>query len=352
MRLCFGTFARVLNCCRQNIIQSQLIARVVMCIDPQNSSIISNWSKVKKQLEDSGIITEEFECNEPAISKLLSCRKNFIFSDGENADIPTQSIVINRFETLVSPFIDSDKKAKVILGLLDIIQKDECLDSETKENFKKYLGMDKKRLLRQREFIFSGFLGQVLLYTVCGKVDNRVGAGYVKTITPDYIDNATEPYMYDCHWDAFTQTLTLSFVEMYDILKQAMRSYQVGAFIEKIDPTVKLDIRWVEKCEGFLGFIKDRICIPFGQDSANTKGKTLQMIEQLAQTLDEYTQYLGVHMRPIAEDIETMVPIYRDEKLEWYMDFIEKSNHYRQKICSICQEISLHVSRHICLEES
>lgn len=351
MRLCFGTFARILNGCRHNIIQAQLIARIVMCIDPQNSSIIRNWDKVKKQLDDSGFITEEFECNEPAISKLLSCRLNFVFSDGESANIPTQNIVINKFETLVSPFIDSDKKAKVILALLDIIQKDECLDFETKENFKKYLGMDKKHLLQQTEFIFSGFLGKVLLYTVCGKVDNRVGAECVEAITSDYIDKVTEPYMYDYHWDTSTQTLTLSFVEMYNIFNHAVQSYQVDTFIEKIDPTVKMDIRWVEKCESFLGFINDKICIPFGQDLVNAKGKTFQMIQQFAQTLDEYTQYLGYHMRPIAEDIETMVPISRDEKMECYMEFIEKTKHYRWKSCSIYQELFHHATRYIYLEK-
>lgn len=352
MRLCFGTFAKVLNCCRQNIVQSQLIARIVMCIDPHNFSIIKNCENVKNQLDNSGIITEIFDCNESAISRLLSCRQDFVFIDRGNASIPTQNVVINRFEMLVSPFIDSDKKAKVILALLDIIHKDESIALETKENFKKYLGTDKKHLFQQTEFIFSGFLGKVLLYTVCGKVNNRVGAECVKTITPNYIDNVTEPYMYDCYWDAFTQTLTLSFVEMYNILNHTIQSYQVDTFIKKIDPTVKLDIRWVENCEGFLGSIKDKICNPFGQDSVNANGKTLQMILQFAQTLDEYIQYLGYHMRPIVEDIETMVPISRDENMECYLEFIEKTKHYRQKICSIYQEISHHATLYTYLEES
>ena len=340
MRLCFGTFATVLNLCRHNILQATLIARIVACIDPGNSSIIKNWLEIREQVEDYGTITVKIEGNEQTISKLLACKTNFVFAEREDAKIPTQDTIIKRFETLVAPFIHEDKKAKIILTLLNLIKEDKSLDFEKKENFNKYLGMGKQHLLYQTEFTFSDFMGRILLYTVCSNIDNRVGKEYVKDITNDYIDNIVKPYAYGYQWNTSSQTLKLSFMEIFIIFRQAILNYQLEYFIEEVDPTVHVNINNLEKCDDFLKFTETNIWIPFRQESICW---ILQKVQSFGQTLQDYTKYLGTNIRPIAENPSFFVPLFRDENPKWSLNFEKETKNYRQQLIDIYQEIYRHM---------
>ena len=170
MRLCFGSFATVLVCCRQDIHISQqsFISKLIKTVDPKST-----------YLKDKS-----------AVSKLLNCQKNFTFADKEEAMRPILDTVIRELKTEVTPFIEEDKKAKVILTLLGIIQKDSYIDTEKQQIFKMYFGVDKQDLFQQSEFILSDFLGRVVLYTVCGNIDNtenEIKKESIKEIISDYI---------------------------------------------------------------------------------------------------------------------------------------------------------------------
>ena len=115
MRLCFGTFATILNHCRQNTTQAAFIAKIVNIVDPK-----------------SRYCGEDMAGDGPAITKLLSCKIDFAFSE-RTADILSLGTVIERFETDISPFIDEDKKGRLIIALLSLIKNDNCIDSEKKK---------------------------------------------------------------------------------------------------------------------------------------------------------------------------------------------------------------------------
>lgn len=340
MRLCFGTFATVLNLCRHNILQATLIARIVACIDPGNSSIIKNWLEIREQVENYETITDIIVGNEQTISKLLACKTNFVFADREDAKVPTQDTIIKRFETLVAPFIDEDKKAKIILTLLNLIKEDKSLDFEKKENFNKYLGMGKQDLLHQTEFTFSDFMGQILLYTACGNINNKVGKEYVKDITNDYIDNIVKPYVYEYQWNTSSQTLKLSFMEIFNLFQQSLQDYQLPIFIEEVNPTNYMDINNLKKCDDYLKFTESNIWIPFRQEPTCWM---LQKIQDFTQTLQDYTIYLGTNMRPIAENPSFFVPMFRDENPKWALNFEKVTKNYRQQLIDIYQEIYRHM---------
>lgn len=343
MRLCFGIFAKVINLCRNNILQAPLIARIVMCIDPENT-IFSYNIAIINQINDydtiTDTITDDFICNEQTISKLLACRITFAFSNRKSPKLPQQDIVVNRFENLVAPYIDEDKKGKIILTLLNIIKEDESIDFEKKENFKNYLGMEKQDLLQQTVFIFSDFMARILLYTLCSNIDNRVGIECAKTITDNYIEETCKSYEYEYQWDTSSQTLTLPFAKMFLILNQAIHKYQITEFVEKVDPTNYMEDKWLDNCECFLKYITENIRNRFQQE---LKSWTLQKIQEFAQTLNEYTDYLGIEMRPIAEQPNYFVPKFRDENIPWALNFAEKITNYRQKLISIYQEIYKHM---------
>lgn len=362
MRLCFGTFATVLNCCRQNVQQATLVARIAKVVDPcsryigenrykiieqeqdQNQKLDQNQELDQNQKLDQDPTKEKIEGDKPATNKLLHCKINFVFDNEEFANNLTLDETIKRFETEVAPFIDEDKKAKVILVLLDIIQKDKCIDFDKKENFKKFLGVDKQHLLQQSEFVFSDFLGRILLYSLLGNVDNTVGRSCVNSITNNYIDAFVEPYAYEYQWDTTSQTLVLSFVTIFNIFNQAILDYQIDTFVECVDPTNMMEFEWLNKCKNFLKHTESSIWVPFGPSTVEKKGLVLQKVQQFAQTLVAYTEYLPLNMRPLdVNSVDRFVPLYRDENVKWALSFEKNTQNYRQHLISIYQEICHHM---------
>ena len=113
MYLCFGVLAKLLNYCRQNTTQSTLIARIARCLD-QNSNYIVPEDRFKDGWEIKG--------DDPAANKLLRCKKNFIFSDGNIINNIAEASVIEHFKAGVAPLIDEDQKPIIVLALLDIIR--------------------------------------------------------------------------------------------------------------------------------------------------------------------------------------------------------------------------------------
>lgn len=323
MRLCFGTFASVLNYCRWRISQASFISKIINIIDPK-----------------SRYTGEKMAGDGPAITKLLSCKIDFVLSDGETMNMPEQSIVATQLEKQVSPFIDEDMKGKVVIALLDIIRRDKCIDFEKKESFQKYLGLEKQQLLQQSEFVFSDFLAKILLYTIGGNVSNRVGAQYVKIITADYINAIAKPYLNEFEWNSATHTVTLLYIKIFHIFNEAMINNQIDNFICKIDPANMMNFSWIEKCEIFINDTRENIWIPFAW---GTLGWTLQEIQKFAQALDDYTNYLGLNMRPIAEQPDILVPIFRDELPQLAIQFSNTASNYRHQLISIYTELYEHM---------
>ena len=336
MYLCFGTFATVLNCCRQGIQQAALIARIAKCVD-RHSSYIGNEDRYKKENEWT------IMGDGPATSKLLHCVRNFVFDDNQTTNKPNINDVIENFETNVAPFITEDKKATVIFTLLDIIRQDKNIDSKTKECFKKYLGASKQELLQKREYIFSDFLGRILLYTVDGNVDNTLGKEYVRLITKDYIGEIYDRYADEYTWRANTQTLELTFITIYLHFCETMECYQIDKFIERIDPTNMMSGKWLEQFDGFPKDTESNIWNQFAPNNMGEPATTLHMVRKFAQTFDEYTNYLGKHMRPADEGGDLFVPFHRDENMEWALEFNSMVHDYRQKLNSICREMYIHM---------
>lgn len=327
MILCFGTFASVLNCCRQHTLQAPFIAKIINIID-----------------SSSRYIGVDFAGDGPAINRLLSCKIDFILSDGVITKVPEQEDVIKRFENEIDPFIDEDNKAKIILTLLDIIRKDKSLDFDKRENLKKYIGFYKEQLLQQNEFVFSDFLGKILLYTICGNVSNKAGITCVKDITLDYINAISKPYVFEFQWDLDMQTLTLQFAKIFNIFNQAFTDYQIDYFILKIDPTNMMNFNWIEKCEKFIEYIRDNIYIPFSPSTTMNSGFMLTKTQQFAQTLNDYLKYLSLSMRPISDTkTYTAVPLFRDENPRWAINFANEVETYRKQLISIYEEIYNHM---------
>ena len=277
-------------------------------------------------------------------------QKNFSFFDKEEAEYPILETVIRELETEVTPFIEEDKKAKVILTLLGIIQKDANIDTDKQQVFKMYFGVDKQELLQQSEFILSDFLGRVLLYTVCGNIDNTknvISKGSIKDIISDYISNIAKPYMHDYQWDMSTQTLTLSFLKMFNTFNKAMSNYQIKYFIKAPVTSANPDYSWlrktispwIDKCDSFNEFVENNIIVPYEQSTHKT-GIMLNEIQHFTSELTNYSSFLKATIPPIVlGNRNPLKSSHWEEYSKWALYYTDQTQNYVQQLQSIYKEI-------------
>ncbi len=89
MKLCFGTFMKILDLCKYNITQENLITEIIRIIDDPKSRYITG---------------------KEAISKLKNCKIDYVFYSGNCDNIPSQNVIIQKIRENVSPYIDEEKK--------------------------------------------------------------------------------------------------------------------------------------------------------------------------------------------------------------------------------------------------
>lgn len=186
MVLCFGTFASTLRFARlQSVTDKQLIGSITRTVD-------KNCRYIEKGNDDS-------------VSRLYACEGNFPDAEIE----PGVEVVRKAGETLslvlplarktkvediadaffdaVIPLLDEDKKRPMILGLLDIIGRDDLLDFEKSASFKKYVGVTKAELLKQNRFDLSDLLPGLFLYSVVC-IKNTYEKGISRELTQEWFD--------------------------------------------------------------------------------------------------------------------------------------------------------------------
>lgn len=239
LRLCFGTFIAILDLCKYNITQEKLVADIVRIIDP-----------------DSRYIKDRTASN-----KLKKCQINFRLTSGYFNDVPSIASVKECMKNKIIPFIDESKIATLILSLLYIIQNESKNRTLKEEYFKKFFSADSSQLLTEKEFVFSEFLGRILLYTLYSGINNKTGSDCIKFITEDFIDEKLSLYKEDCQWISSTETLVLLFRKEFTLFNEALDKYAVRQFIEKIDPANQIYDECLENCENFLVYIRDNIWV-------------------------------------------------------------------------------------------
>lgn len=197
MRLCFGTFARVLQLCKLDVVTDpRLVGTMTRTIDP-------NCQYIKSE-------------NATSVHRLLNCTGNL--SPGNIADggtgvmrRPGRSIssilllapradrtdLTQKFADDVIGLLDENKKLNAVLALLNIIERDEVIDDDSasgkKRSFEKYVGTTKTALLSQSDYILSDLLAGIFLYTVAAGVVNTVGKESIDELTPEYIGGLENP---------------------------------------------------------------------------------------------------------------------------------------------------------------
>lgn len=173
IRLCFGTFASLLNKCRSEEVHQFDFLGTLICGIDKYSRYISEAS---------------------AITRLLKCELNYTLTEAAIIKEPTNDTLTNYIFKELAPFIMEDKKKTVILTLIDIIRRDTSLSREKKELFKEYFFVDREQFLMESNFVFSDIVSKALLFTTFGNVKNKYNKGDVFVISDEYINTVTVPY--------------------------------------------------------------------------------------------------------------------------------------------------------------
>ena len=301
MRLCFGTFARVLLPCTDFTAQ-ELGGVLAKLVDPKS-----------RYIEDK-----------TAVHKLFKCDINFVKGSDDAASVSKEDIILG-FEESVIPRINVDKIECVVLALCDIIFKDNEIEQSYESSFEKYTGVKKDALLSQSAYILPEFLAGLLLYTV-EVVNNKVGVECVKSVTEEYVDGITKKYKKDVRKNSGAKVVVFPTRQPKEILELAVQKCYIREFISS-DPTNKVKIDFVNGAEHFVNTMSYVISLLDGES------EVWSQIGILTQMMDEYNGYLSQNLIPHKDKKSIyLIPMYHEEKMKWVQSFESTTDEYRTKI--------------------
>ena len=196
MRLCFGTFARVLRACKlqQGVSDVKLIGELTKTIDPECEYGDSDGTAVSRLLSctqnlSNGNARRKGQKRNLSIKDFdpgyLTNRLSNIVDEAKKVD---RKVVAKNIAENVLPLLDEDKKKLIIPALFYIIALDTVIDTEKTASFEKYVGISKSELLSQKEIVLSELLAGLLIYVVIAVV-NTEGKNYAKTIDDTFLND-------------------------------------------------------------------------------------------------------------------------------------------------------------------
>lgn len=191
MRLCFGTFARVLQLCKLDVITDpRLVGTMTRTIDPNCEYIKSeNATSVHRLLNCTGNLSPgNITYGGTGVIRRPGRSLSSVLILAPRAD---KADLSQKFADDVIGLLDENKKLNAVLALLNIIQRDGVIDDDSasgkKRSFEKYVGTTKSALLSQSDYVLSDLLAGIFLYTVAAGIVNTVGKESIDELTSEYI---------------------------------------------------------------------------------------------------------------------------------------------------------------------
>lgn len=307
MRLCFGTFAGLMNRCRKKSInQTSFVGRMAWVIDKKTRCLqIISKDDDKTKKEDS--IAEEvvkigLEGNSAVVSKLLACKQNY---ENRSKKRPDFDDAKKEFSEMVSPMIVDSYKPFIILALIDLIRYDSSINSERSECFERCFGISKGQLFYTSNFEFNDIMTKALLYVTSPEIENIHPDSFSawsifsedgekipdifapKDLADFLIRNARDQRWYAINWNATSEILQLVDIQSKILLDQmyTLAKREIELFEKKVieDFNFDSDMRNLNK------MIKARLNIK----KAEYRGDDHLTIEKMRECLNTYKKLLG-----------------------------------------------------------
>lgn len=336
MRLCFGTFAKVLsehriykNKYNTGFTETELVDAIYNCSGRGSAYIDSDKGK-----------------NKTIASRLLNCSSPVRFLDESICSIerPLSEIVKQLTETVL-PQINPDSYSNILLSLLAIISSDKSIETNSKNSFIKFYGISKHELLQQTDFNLPDFLGRTLMYTMYGDIDNQIKNGAKqKKITLDIIIQLLSPYNLEVEVSP-TYDIKLNFVKIINLFKDAFFNFKIDSLIYKTDPSAFITEEALDFCEEFLEYINNNIWAPYAPENGEQLCFTLSKIQEFANTLNDYTTQLGFYLQPVFGEKTIFTPFPGKEK-----ELVSYSLDTRQRLDNLLSDIFAHTLANLCID--
>lgn len=344
IRVCFGTFATILNYFRNSsqISQTDFVYTIIKIMGIQNAYTTPIYiGKEIKLIPDKA-----------AISRILKCERDIPhLSESKYRSIQLEEIsiddIIVQFNEVIK-YIDVDSKSKIVLALRDIISKDSTLNNEHKETFNIIFGKSQKDFVMQYEYSFSELLSKTFLYTLYFGEKNMVGKNCIEYITKEYIEGIYEKCSHEIEWDNNKQLLTVTYLRNYVSFNNLLKKYDIPFFIEKIDPSSSgIEKRWLDIIPAFINELSGPEFIKCGDCDAKLNNEIVKQIQAFGLQLNEYFEYIGINVYDAAyfDSINgTDVP---EDTENWFFPkaslnlilFNKATYNYRKKMVDIYQNI-------------
>ena len=312
MVLCFGTFASILNCCKQNLPQDKFVPRIAWVVDRRNSSL---GSEIDFDVEDPA----DIDGNKPVVTRLLSCQRPLVLRDKQ---LPSHRTAKERFASQVMPSMNESMIAKALLAVLYVIQSDSTIENEYAATFKENLGVSKDKLLTLTKFNAPDFFARVLRYTTY--IDNKAGRPYAGKITEAFIERVADECWSELKWHADTQTVEIIPSEAKRLREElyVINEFRLSLMAERVDIT---DMGWLDIDMGVL----------FSRESPLIEIKDRNTQQMVSRKILQYIRLVHEFVECILEAQKaTSDPIMR-----WTLFPNERMRDIRQKLTNISDDL-------------
>lgn len=312
MVLCFGTFARILNCCKQNLPQDKFVPRIAWVVDRRNSSL---GSEIDFDVEDPA----DIDGNKTVVTRPLSCQRPLVLRDKQ---LPSHRTAKERFASQVMPSMNESMIAKALLAVLYVIQSDSTIENEYAETFKENLGVSKDKLLTLTKFNAPDFFARVLRYTTY--IDNKAGRPYAREITEAFIERVADECWSELKWHADTQTVEIIPSEAKRLREElyVINEFRLSLMAERANFT---DTSWLD--------VDTSVLFPIENPVIQIKDRKTQQI--VSRKLLQYIRLVHEFVECIAEAQKaTPNPI-----MQWTLFPNEKMRDIRQKLTNIYDDL-------------
>lgn len=314
MVLCFGTFASILNCCKQNLPQDKFVPRIAWVVDRRNSSL---GSEIDFDVEDPA----DIDGNKTVVTRLLSCQRSLKLRDKR---LPSHRTAKERFASQVMPSMNESMIAKALLAVLYVIQSDSTIENEYAATFKENLGVYKDKLLTLTKFNAPDFFARVLRYTTY--IDNKAGRPYAGEINETFIERVADECWSELKWHADTQTVEIIPSEAKRLREEiyVINEFRLSLMAERVDIT---DMGWLDIDMGVL----------FPRESPLIEIKDRNTQQMVSRKILQY-------IRLVHEFVECIVEAQKSKLNpipQWTLFPNEKMRSIRQQLTAVSNDLFL-----------
>lgn len=281
-KMCFGTFATILNRCKASVTnQKDLIGSMLLSVNPDY----------------------DITYDDGTTSALATGRKNVSDNIILYLDDVEPKELAKTFKSSITPKIDYNKRANVILALKDVIAADSEIADTTPVELVN--GFSKSDVILRSEFVFEEFVVGVFLY-VLKYTKNDKQVKNVKEISDAYVKNFDGRRSEISFIDSYSlrnsdeiKTIAADAHVMELMAEQDGRCPNCGKIIQSTTSTI---VR-IDKSADML------LCVECAALAQNSDELRAELAEKKSASREQYSARDAIAMNRLSDDIRDLLQV-------------------------------------------